>query len=101
MPGLLADSAGGAWTFGGSILTFLFPMLLFITVAAALFVLYTKPETVPGDESPAHPVAYTRYPGRPAAVGAGTAEAAGRTPAGSPPQAGSAPSDHREPEGGA
>ena len=42
------DSAGGAWSFGGSILTFAFPMILFIVVAAALYVLYTKPEFVPG-----------------------------------------------------
>jgi hypothetical protein len=35
--GLIADSAGGAWTFGGSILTFAFLMILFIVVAAALY----------------------------------------------------------------
>jgi hypothetical protein len=46
--GPIADSAGGAWSFGGSILTFAFPMILFIVVAAALYVLYTKPELVPG-----------------------------------------------------
>ena len=45
---MIADSAGGAWTFGGSILTFAFPMILFIVVAGALYVLYTKPEFVPG-----------------------------------------------------
>ena len=48
MDGVIADSAGGAWTFGGSILTFAFPMILFIVVAGALYVLYTKPEFVPG-----------------------------------------------------
>ena len=48
MQGVIADSAGGAWTFGGSILTFAFPMILFIVVAGALYVLYTKPEFVPG-----------------------------------------------------
>jgi len=46
----MADGAGGAWTFGGSILTFAFPMILFIVVAGALYVLYTKPELVPGQE---------------------------------------------------
>ena len=44
----MADSPGGAWSFGGSILTFAFPMILFIVVAVALYVLYTKPEIVPG-----------------------------------------------------
>jgi hypothetical protein len=71
-----------AWTFGGSILTFAFPMILFIAVAAALWVLYTKPELVPGRPvgDMARPVSYTPVPqqpavaaGRPAAVGAGPA----------------------------
>ena len=38
----------GDWTYGAAILTFAFPMLLFIAVAAALYVLYTKPHLVPG-----------------------------------------------------
>jgi hypothetical protein len=66
MPGLLADSAGGsAWTFGASILSFAFPMLLFIFVASALYVLYTKPEYVPGHPAPglARPMSYTAMPG--------------------------------------
>jgi hypothetical protein len=67
----LADSA---WTFGGSILTFAFPMILFIAVAATLWVLYTKPELVPGRPAGAveRPVSYTPVPGQPTveAVGA-------------------------------
>jgi len=57
------------WSFGGSILTFAFPMLLFIGVAAALYVLYTKPVAVPGRRTSAveHPVSYTAIPGAPAA----------------------------------
>ena len=64
---MLADSAGGAWTFGGSILTFAFPMILFIVVAGALYVLYTKPAAVPGHRTskPEHPVSYTAMPGTP------------------------------------
>jgi hypothetical protein len=38
----------GDWTYGAAILTFVFPMLLFIGVAGALYVLYTKPHLVPG-----------------------------------------------------
>ena len=45
---LTTASAGSAWTYGASILTFVFPELLFIAVAAALYVLYTKPHLVPG-----------------------------------------------------
>ncbi len=47
MPGVIA-AAGSDWTYGASILTFAFPMLLFIAVAGALYVLYTKPHLVPG-----------------------------------------------------
>ena len=56
----------GGWSFGGSILTFVFPMILFIGVAAALYVLYTKPAAVPGRRSSStaeHPVSYTPIPG--------------------------------------
>ena len=70
MHGFLADSAGGDWSFGGSILTFAFPMILFIAVACALYVLYTKPEVVPGHPARRTPrsVSYTRVPGQPAEV---------------------------------
>ena len=65
---MIADPAGSAWTFGGSILTFAFPMLLFIVVACALYIAYTKPELVPGHRNPAaqRPVSYTAVPGEPA-----------------------------------
>jgi hypothetical protein len=64
---VIADSAGSAWTFGASILTFAFPMILFIVVAVALYVLYTKPEIVPGHPVPTteRPVSYTALPGKP------------------------------------
>lgn len=48
MQGLIAAGADGDWSLGGSILTFAFPMILFIAVASALYVLYTKPHLVPG-----------------------------------------------------
>ena len=60
---LIADSAGGAWNFGGSILTFAFPMILFVVVAGTLYVLYTKPELVPGHwVQGERPVSYTAVP---------------------------------------
>jgi len=71
MQGLLAQSSDmSAWTSGAAVLTFVFPMLLFIAVAGALYVLYTKPETVPGRQigPPALPVTYTAVPGPPRAV---------------------------------
>ena len=66
---MIADPAStSAWSFGGSILTFAFPMLLFIVVACALYIAYTKPELVPGHRNPAaqRAVSYTAVPGEPA-----------------------------------
>jgi hypothetical protein len=85
----MADSAGSAWSFGGSILTFAFPMILFIVVACALYVAYTKPELVPGHRNPAaqRAVSYTAVPGPP--------------PAGGPAQIKTAQDDAAKPEGGA
>jgi hypothetical protein len=48
VPGLSEVVAGSDWTYGASILTFVFPELLFVAVAGALYVLYTKPHLVPG-----------------------------------------------------
>jgi hypothetical protein len=61
--------SGGGWSFDGSILTFAFPMLLFIAVAVALYVLYTKPGVVPGHRpsTAERPVSYTAIPGAPTA----------------------------------
>jgi hypothetical protein len=68
---VIADPANtSAWSFGGSILTFAFPMILFIVVACALYIAYTKPELVPGHRNPAaeRPVSYTAVPGEPSAA---------------------------------
>ncbi|MGH3199136.1 MAG: hypothetical protein ACRDOH_10530 [Streptosporangiaceae bacterium] len=62
---LSSAPAGSAWTFGGSILTFAFPMILFVVVGCALYVLYTKPELVPGHRTGERPVSYTAAPGQP------------------------------------
>jgi hypothetical protein len=79
--GFVAEGPGGDWSFGGSILTFAFPMILFIVVAGALYVLYTKPELVPGHRAPTleRPVSYTAIPGQPAPPTA--AQTAAATPA--------------------
>jgi hypothetical protein len=75
--GLIAES-GGAWNSGAAVLTTVFPMLLFIAVAGALYVLYTKPEVAPGHRSAARPISYTSIPGQPTADVSGT-PAADRT----------------------
>ena len=64
---------GSAWTFGASILTFVFPELLFIVVASTLYVLYTKPELIPGHQIDERPVSYTPLPGQPKATATGAA----------------------------
>jgi hypothetical protein len=46
--GFTAAGTVGDWSYGASILTFAFPMILFVAVAGALYVLYTKPHLVPG-----------------------------------------------------
>ncbi len=48
MPGLIAASGLEGWSYGGSILTFALPMLMFIFIASALLVVFTKPHLVPG-----------------------------------------------------
>ena len=92
---VIADPAStSAWSFGGSILTFAFPMILFIVVACALYIAYTKPELAPGHRNPAaqRPVSYTAVPGQPAAAHDGE-QARGE-------QGGTVPSGQQEPEGG-
>lgn len=69
MQNLVVASADEAWSYGGSIMTFLLPMIAFVLVAGTLLVIYTKPELVPGrraDEGEA-PVGATRFPGKPTA----------------------------------
>ena len=68
MHALISATAGSDWTFGASILTFVFPYLLFIGVGSALYVLYTKPYLVPGHRYQVQvrpPVAGTAVPGTP------------------------------------
>jgi len=98
--GLTALSSDtSAWSFGGSILTFAFPMFLFIVVAVGLYILYTKPEVVPGHRVPSaeRPVSYTAIPGTPTAteVPGSPATAAGDpvTATGNPAEAGTPVAD--------
>jgi hypothetical protein len=80
----MADAAStSAWTFGASILSFAFPMLLFIFVASALYVLYTKPEYIPGHPAPGlqRPVSYTPVAGPPAVSYAAPAAVTREAPA--------------------
>ncbi|HEY3952805.1 MAG TPA: hypothetical protein VGM53_05475 [Streptosporangiaceae bacterium] len=61
MPEVIAAAPTSAWTYGGAILTFVFPMVLFLTVAIGLYVVYTKPSTVPGhrEQAVARPIGWT------------------------------------------
>ena len=92
---MIADPAStSAWSFGGSILTFAFPMILFIVVACALYIAYTKPELVPGHRNPAaqRPVSYTAVPGEPPSAH-DAEQARGQL-------GGAVPAGKQEPEGG-
>jgi len=88
-------SPGSAWSLGGSILTFVFPMILFLVVATALFVAYTKPSVLPGhpEQTGARPIGFTpvvRMPAR---------DQAGNLPAG--PQHVAGPGEGGVPAAGA
>src|SRR5215475_5379663 len=62
---MVLASVDEGWSFGGSILTFLIPMLAFVAIAVTLLILYTKPELVPGRDKGdgESPVTATRQPG--------------------------------------
>ena len=101
MHSVIADPAStSAWSFGGSILTFAFPMILFIVVACALYIAYTKPELVPGHRNPAaqRPVSYTAVPGKPSAA-RGDEQVPGPAAEGGQGSRAVSPAE-REPEGG-
>lgn len=87
---------GSAWTFGASIFT-LFPAFLFIVVACALYVLYTKPELIPGHQIDERPVSYTPLPGQPTATAGGASGATASNAAGAT-EAGATASDAAEAE---
>ncbi|HEY6309646.1 MAG TPA: hypothetical protein VIY52_02400 [Streptosporangiaceae bacterium] len=92
---------GSAWTFGASILTFVFPELLFVLVACTLYVLYTKPELIPGHQIDERPVSYTPLPGQPTATAGEASGAAGAsegTGATAGDGAGATASDAADPE---
>jgi len=105
---------GGAWNLGASVLSFAFPLTLFILVASALYVVYTRPEPAHGPwvENLRRPMSYTVAPsplppaaGQSEPVGAidaatadaGTADA-GTADAGT---AGDGPAEDRAADGGA
>ena len=99
MNGLIAQSPSGAWSSGAAILTFVFPMLLFIAVAGALYILYTKPEVAPGHRAPARPISYTSIPGQPTADMSGTPAAEPSEPSVADDGAGAAESENVEAKG--
>jgi hypothetical protein len=61
------DSNISAWSAGGAVFTFASLYILFIAVAAALYVIYTKPGTFPGHRAgtPERPAIQTPRPGLP------------------------------------
>jgi hypothetical protein len=61
------DSNVSAWTTGAAVFTFASLYILFVAVAAALYVLYTRPGTVPGHRAGTlkRPVIHTARPGLP------------------------------------
>jgi hypothetical protein len=66
VPALLAAATGSDWNAGGSIITFYFPVGLFVVIAAVLSLQFARPHAVPG-----------RRPFKPAQLAAGGPAAAG------------------------
>jgi hypothetical protein len=48
MPAVIGTATSSDWSSGGALLTFFFPIGLFIVIAAALYLAFTRPHTVPG-----------------------------------------------------
>jgi hypothetical protein len=48
MPAVIGTATSSDWSFGGALLTFFFPIGLFIVVAASLYLAFTRPHAVPG-----------------------------------------------------
>jgi hypothetical protein len=79
--GLLAAGVGSDWSPDGTLLTFLFPLCLFIVVGALLSILYSRPHRIPGHSDLAPTSATARpmtAPVEAAALGTSGAEPTGR-----------------------
>jgi hypothetical protein len=62
------DSNISAWSVGGAVFGFAALYVLFIAVAVALYIIYSRPSTIPGHRAGTlkRPVIQTRLPGLPA-----------------------------------
>ena len=69
MAGSFPTGLGSAWSLGGSLLTFLFPMCLFIVVATVLYLQCWRPHKVPGHTGFAHSAAEPPEASAPPAAG--------------------------------
>jgi hypothetical protein len=68
VPGVIAAATGSDWNAGGSIMTFFFPVGLFVVVATILYMLFSRPHRrVPGHRGLAstHAAGTTRAAPRP------------------------------------
>lgn len=98
MPAVIAGATGSDWSAGGAILTFYFPVALFVVVAGTLYLLFSRPHR----RVPAH------HGMAAAQAGAATPERVRPSPASGTPAAGASqdvPGDGRgggsRPEGSA
>jgi hypothetical protein len=85
MSGVLAAAAGSDWSSAGALLTFYFPVGLFIVVAAILFLEFSRPHAVPGRKP--LPAAGTAVTARTAATAQPGSDAAGPGHDSEPPSA--------------
>jgi hypothetical protein len=96
VPAVLAAATGSNWNAGGSILTFYFPVGLFIVIAVVLYLQFTRPHTTPGRR----PFALARASADGPATVSGTANAtSAAAPAHSSPTVSSAGPDGQDGSG--
>jgi len=75
MPAVIGTATSSDWSSGGALLTFFFPIVLFLVIAAALYLEFTRQHTVPGLR--ANPARGSTSPGQPHARTAHDDEADG------------------------
>jgi hypothetical protein len=52
VPAVIGTAVSSDWSSGGALLTFFFPVVLFVVVATTLYLQFSRPHTVPGQRPP-------------------------------------------------
>lgn len=97
MPAVIGTATSSDWSFSGSLLTFFFPVGLFVVVATTLYLQFSRPHTIPGLK-PLMPARATASASAPPAAQAGAAHDEDAAPA-APHQSRRSDTDEQEAAG--